>query len=374
MTINTKTLSELADIYYGESPAGIKIGHSGIPIFGTGGLVGYARKPLFETEAIIVGRKGTLGNPIYTTGKFWAIDTTYAVIAKDGNNTKWLYYSLLNFGLDSLNEATGVPSINRGRLYKIFLPYFEYAEQEKISDILSKLDEAISQSEALVRKYQYIKQGLMSDLLTDKKNWAQMPLGEACAKGGGSIQTGPFGSQLHSGDYKNEGIPIITVEHLGDNEIIHSNLPLVGVEDYKRLERYKIIEGDLVFSRVGAIDRCAYVSARENNWLFSGRCLRVRPGKIFDAKFLSYQLNSYDCRQWILNNSVGSTMKCLNTSILSGLPVFIPKIEEQEKIALILTGTDKTIKTEQSELSKLALLKQGLMQDLLSGQVRVVDS
>ena len=214
----------------------------------------------------------------------------------------------------------------------------------------------------------------MSDLLNPKKSWRKMKLGAASARGGGSIQTGPFGSQLHSSDYKEEGMPIITVEHLSENGIIHSNLPLVDKDDYKRLERYKIITGDLVFSRVGAIDRCAYVSEKENNWLFSGRCLRVRPGSEFDPRFLSYQLNHHYCRQWILNNSVGSTMKCLNTKILSDLPVYLPKIEEQKEIDTILTNADNTIAAAQEEVSKLVLLKQGLMQDLLSGQVRVPPS
>ena len=65
-------------------------------------------------------------------------------------------------------------------------------------------------------------------------------------------------------------IPIITVEHLRDGTIAHENLPLVGKSDFQRLRRYKLMAGDLVFSRVGAIDRCAFVSPAEDGWLFSG--------------------------------------------------------------------------------------------------------
>jgi type I restriction enzyme S subunit len=286
----------------------------------------------------------------------------------------FLFY-LLQFSaerLSKLNSQTTQKNLNKQIVSNFEVTYpTDPAEQRAIADILSTVDEAIAQSEALVRKYQSIKQGLMFDLLTPKKDWQRLALGIACGRGGGSIQTGPFGSQLHSSDYQEEGIPIITVEHLSENGIIHSNLPLVGKEDYKRLQRYKIIVGDLVFSRVGAIDRCAYVSEKENGWLFSGRCLRVRPGANFDPRFLSYQLNHYYCRQWILNNAVGSTMKCLNTKILSNLPVYLPRIEEQKEISEILTNADNAIGVEQQELGKLILLKQGLMQDLLSGQVRV---
>lgn len=76
------------------------------------------------------------------------------------------------------------------------------------------------------------------------------------------VQTGPFGSQLHQCDYKSAGTPIITVEHLGDNRVIHENLPLVGEEDRNRLSKYTLRTGDIVFSRVGSVDRCALTLPR----------------------------------------------------------------------------------------------------------------
>ena len=271
-------------------------------------------------------------------------------------------------------------------------------EQRRIAEILDTIDEAIQKTEALISKLKAMKQGLLHDLLTrglDKngklrdpkahpeqfkdlplgripREWKVEKLGEICRRTGGSVQTGPFGSQLHAKDYKDRGIPIITVEHLGDNQIIYNNLPLVGRMDYERLERYRIETGDLVFSRVGAIDRCAYVSEQENGWLFSGRCLRVRTGGNFvNPRFLSFQLNSYGSRKWILNHSVGSTMACLNTSILSEVPVSLPPIQEQRAIALLLDAHDACIRTEEGYRDKLKLQKKGLMHDLLTGKVRV---
>lgn len=287
----------------------------------------------------------------------------------------FLYY-LLQFSADrlsKLNSQTTQKNLNKQIISDFEITYpIEHAEQRTIAEILTTVDDAIEQTEALIRKYQRIKQGLMQDLLKVNESWTILPLGIACKKGGGSVQTGPFGSQLHSSDYKDEGIPIITVEHLGDNEIIHKNLPLVGKEDYLRLSKYKIITGDLVFSRVGAIDRCAYVSENENEWLFSGRLLRVRPGSLFDSRFLSYLLNHYPSRLWILNNSVGSTMKCLNTTILSELPVPIPSITEQKEISEKISSIDDLIRNTVQEMEKIARIKQGLMQDLLTGKVRVV--
>ena len=91
------------------------------------------------------------------------------------------------------------------------------------------------------------------------------------------IQTGPFGSQLHKEDYVEVGTPIVTVEHLGNRVFTEQNLPKVSDEDETRLSKYVLKEGDIVFSRVGSVDRCSYVDAAHDGWMFSGRCLRVRP-------------------------------------------------------------------------------------------------
>jgi type I restriction enzyme S subunit len=118
-------------------------------------------------------------------------------------------------------------------------------------------------------------------------DFAQPPLGDLCVSDDG-VHTGPFGSQLHASDYVNHGTPIITVEHLGDNRIIHADLPLISDEDKERLSKYTLKTSDIVFSRVGSVDRRAIVHSDEDGWLFSGRCLRVRPdqGKI-DPDYLS---------------------------------------------------------------------------------------
>lgn len=82
------------------------------------------------------------------------------------------------------------------------------------------------------------------------------------------VRTGPFGSQLHNEDYVSTGTPIVTVEHLGNRRFSKQNLPLVSDDDKKRLSKYLLQEGDIVFSRVGSVDRCSYVTSAENDWLF----------------------------------------------------------------------------------------------------------
>lgn len=159
-----------------------------------------------------------------------------------------------------------------------------------------------------------------------------------------NVQTGPFGSQLHQRDYRTTGTPIITVEHLGDNRIIHHNLPLVGEDDKIRLQKYLLKEGDIVFSRVGSVDRSVLVRKQEHGWLFSGRCLRVRcnADESF-SPFISYYFQQEDFKENIRRIAVGATMPSINTEILSSISISLPPLQEQKAIAGVLSSLDDKI-------------------------------
>ena len=168
------------------------------------------------------------------------------------------------------------------------------------------------------------------------------PLSKLCVDGG--VQTGPFGSQLHQEDYVEHGTPIITVEHLGENRIVHTNLPRVTDEDRQRLSRYSLKEGDIVFSRVGSVDRRALVQRNEDGWLFSGRCLRVRPNsEILDRQWLSYFFGLPSFQNYIRSIAVGATMPSLNTKLLSDVPIYYPSIDLQRQAARTLIQIDDRI-------------------------------
>lgn len=170
-------------------------------------------------------------------------------------------------------------------------------------------------------------------------------------------QTGPFGSQLHEKDYVQDGTPIVTVEHLGEIGFYTDNLPLVSDKDKARLSKYTLKEGDIVFSRVGSIDRCTYVSKKEEGWLFSGRCLRVRFNEKADPKFISYYFRQKYFKEMMLNISVGATMPSLNTNLMDNIPLFLPEKKDQQKIAAVLSTLDAKIELNQrinAELESMA--------------------
>ena len=162
------------------------------------------------------------------------------------------------------------------------------------------------------------------------------------------IQTGPFGSQLHQEDYVDNGTPIVTVEHLGNRLFTEQNLPRVSDDDKQRLSKYILSEGDIVFSRVGSVDRCSYVDESHDGWMFSGRCLRVRPDKTVLPLYLYYYFCLEETKQFVRNIAVGATMPSINTKLMSEVPVSIPEIESQQRIADILSSIDNKIELNET--------------------------
>jgi len=189
--------------------------------------------------------------------------------------------------------------------------------------------------------------------------WKTVTLGEVA-----DVQTGPFGSQLHQEDYVSVGTPIITVEHLGENHLIHDDLPRVTDADKQRLSKYTLKEGDIVFSRVGSVDRRALVKKEEEGWLFSGRCLRVRPtSDKLNSRFLSYYFGLDNFKKYIRAIAVGSTMPSLNTTILSEIEIPFPPISTQRRIANILSALDEKIELNRQTNSTLEAIAKGTFKE-----------
>ena len=168
-----------------------------------------------------------------------------------------------------------------------------------------------------------------------------------------SVQTGPFGSQLHNEDYVESGTPIITVEHMDGKYIAHRNLPLVSQNDVDRLRKYDLHTGDIVFSRVGSVDRAVMVSQHEDGWLFSGRCLRVRPYDPNSGSYFLWWFNQPVIRQLVTASAVGATMPSINTSILNSIRIVFPQKDIVTQFCKMADGLIEIIATNLEEIRKL---------------------
>lgn len=191
-------------------------------------------------------------------------------------------------------------------------------------------------------------------------NWEQKVLGDIST----SIQTGPFGSQLHQSDYSDEGIPVVMPKDLIRGMVSEESIAQISKEHVERLSKHKIKAGDILYSRRGDVGKCAFASEREIGWICGTECLKVSVDREkADPQFIFYQLQKAETIGWVINHAVGSTMLNLNTSILSAVPIDVPEIETQRKIVKILSSYDSLIKNNQKQIKLLEEAAQRLYKE-----------
>ena len=202
-------------------------------------------------------------------------------------------------------------------------------------------------------------------------DWKIMSLGEICSN---HLQTGPFGSQLHSHEYVENGIPVLMPKDLNDYRADLSSAAKITPKKANDLKKHILKKGDLLFSRRGDVARFALIDEKSEGSICGTGCLKARPNENHSSKFLAYFLQKDSVKQWLEQNAVGQTMPNMNTEILRELPLISASSrKEEEKIAEILSTWDKAIETVEKLVANSQQQKKALMQQLLTGQKRLLD-
>lgn len=143
-------LNELATIHYGKNQSQVACEKSDYPIYGTGGLMGYATRPLYSKPSVLIGRKGTIGKVKYVTHPFWTVDTLfYTEINEEIVMPHYLYYVMSQLDLNAYNEGTTIPSLRTETLNRLEFDIPPIKEQKKVLSILEPIDEKIENNNAI---------------------------------------------------------------------------------------------------------------------------------------------------------------------------------------------------------------------------------
>ncbi len=136
------------------------------PIFGTGGLMGFANSYLYNKPSVLIGRKGTINKPQFKDTPFWTVDTLFYTELSNQVIPKWMYYRFWEIKRKMYNEASGVPSLSASTISNIKIHIPELKEQTKIANILSSADKEIEILNQQLEKLKEQKKGLMQVLLS----------------------------------------------------------------------------------------------------------------------------------------------------------------------------------------------------------------
>lgn len=388
-------LDALAKIHYGKSPNDVISIDGDVPIVGTGGVYGWANRAMFE-KGIVVARKGSLGTPHLFKTPFWPVDTTYTVVPSGSVNIDWLYYSLLSFDLTKLNEATGVPSINRNWLAKITFPNPGAARQQKIATILIGIDTAIEKTEALIAKYQQIKAGLMHDLFTRgvlpngqlrpareqaPELYQEMAIGwipkEWSMRKLGVMARIVSGVTLGSKESVSGGIevPYLRVANVQDGYLDLNEIKTVRITR-KELEQLRLQAGDVLMNEGGDFDklgRGSVWSGEIEDCVHQNHVFRVRTDStnLLPCFLAFYSESSFGKKYFLISSKQSTNLASINSTQLNAYPIALPSLEEQQAIITRISAVNCRIDQMKAEARKLRNKKSGLMYDLLTGKVSV---
>jgi type I restriction enzyme S subunit len=390
---SVKSIGELVTLQYGKSPKDIFSEDGEYPVIGTGGVTGSTSAYLHEGGTTVIGRKGTINKPSYVDGRFWAIDTTYFGDNYRDTDPKWFYYSLNSFDLAKYNEASGVPSLNRDTLNAIQLLKPPLPEQQKIATILSSVDDVIERTRAQIDKLKDLKTGMMQELLTKgigsggvphtefkDSPVGRIPVGWNVSKVGDVTQKFQNGYAFSASGYVDEGVPIVSMAFIGLDGNFNTHYSKTRYWDASQvdsLERYLVKNGDLLIAMTDVtptmelIGRCCIARVNRDHLLNQRVGLIRLDASRVDKLFFSYYSNHDIWRDYARGMSGLGAQANLGTSQIADGMIPLPPLQEQIHISSILQSVDKLIEEKRKRVSIGQAQKKALMQDLLTGKVRV---
>ena len=343
---------------------------------------GVARSRMVYKGDLILSNSMSYGRP-YILNIDGCIHDGWLVIQKYEKtfDRGYLYYALSSDQTMqqyiTMAAGSSVQNLNKEKVSKVVLPCPSIPEQNKIAEILSDIDILITDLQKLIRKKKDIRQGTMQILVTGKKrldgfsgDWVKINLAK------NSRLKARIGWQgLTTAEYLDEGYSyLITGTDFKDGRINWNGCHYVDYDRYAQDPNIQVSNGDLLLTKDGTIGKVAYIADLKRPATLNSGVFLVKPiTDAYTAHFMFYVLESSVFKDFLQQLSAGSTINHLYQKDLVKFDLFVPPTkEEQEAIAGILFDMDSDIHKLEEKLSKYQKVKQGIMEELLTGKVRLV--
>jgi len=322
----------------------------------------------------------------------WLTIQNYAV----SFDKEYLYYLL---GSDEIFKqyvqmaaGSSVQNLNKEKVSDLQLKVPPLPEQQRIAKALSDVDALIFTTEKLLQKKRNIKQGTMQELLTGKKrlpgfcpqtkspaykqtelglipeDWEVKTLNELI----NDISDGPFGSNLKTEHYTTEReVRIIQLSNVGEDGWDNENVKYTTFTHAKEIQRCIVPYGSIVIAKMMPAGRAILCPNQEKMYILGSDCVRISPNNLLDSLFFMYFSKTSFYLNQIKENTQGSTRARTSVSKLKRIEIALPSKKEQNSIAKILSDMDNEIDLLNTKLEKYRNLKTSMMQQLLTGKIRL---
>ncbi|EII9937124.1 restriction endonuclease subunit S [Escherichia coli] len=369
-------LGDVAELQRGFDLPSTKRIEGEIPIVSSSGITGFHVEAKAKAPGVVTGRYGSIGDVFYLEQDFWPLNTSLWVKDFHGNDEKFIYFLLSNFDFKKFSDKTGVPGVNRNDLHAVNVLLPPLSEQKKIAQILSTWDKAISVTEKLLTNSQQQKKALMQQLLTGKKRL----LDENGERFSGDWNSSKLGDLFNF--KKGKGLSKSDLSESGINKcILYGELYTKYAEiAYEVISRTNSSDGQLsepgdillpASTTTSGIDLANATALSEGGILLGGDINILRPKVRLSSPFLAYFLTHMKKNE-ISSRAQGITIIHLYGGDLKSIDIVLPStVQEQQKIATVLSAADAEISILEKKLACLKDEKKALMQQLLTGKRRV---
>ncbi|MFZ2844100.1 restriction endonuclease subunit S [Psychrobacter sp.] len=388
-------IGEALTIKHGKDQKGVESVSGKYPIFGTGGQMGWATAFLYDKPSVLIGRKGSINKPRYITVPFWTVDTLFYSQVHNGYDEKFMFYKFCLIDWTIYNEASGVPSLNARTISNVKISVPKKQEQTAIANALSDVDNLIKSLERLISKKEAIKTATMQQLLTGKTRLPEFAISEDGSKKGfkqtdlGQIPEdwdykalsemtenkglvrGPFGGALKKDSFVRKGFKVYE-----QRNAIYANTDIgkyyINKDKFNELQRFTVKPRDFIVSCSGTIGRIYQIPLNAPAGIINQALLKITLHINTDEQFFYQIFNSKEFQENITDSTQGGAMKNLiGMSEFKKSLMLMPSKPEQTAIATILSDMDTEIQALNIRLAKTQDMKQGMMQQLLTGRVRL---
>lgn len=359
---------DVVTIINGKNQEKVKNPQGAYPIYGSGGIMGFADDYICEKNTVIVGRKGTINKPIYVAKRFWNVDTAFGIKAQEDKlYPKFLYYFCTNFDFEKLNTTVTIPSLTKANLLKIQIPLPPLPIQQKIADILDRASALIEKRKAQIEKLDLLVKSqfveMFGDPVTNTKIWEFGTIRDLVS----DVKYGTSKPAEEPGKYIYLRMNNITY----DGQLDFSNIKYINVED-QELEKYVVRKGDLLFNRTNSKELVGKTAVfREKSpMIIAGYIIRVRTNQKAHAEFLSGFLNSKYGKQLLFDMCKAIIGQAnINAQELQDIKIYIPPLPLQNEFAVFVERVEAQKARIRKSLALLELNYKSLMQKCFQGEI-----
>lgn len=358
--------SEVLTIVNGRNQKQVVCDDGKYPIYGSGGIMGYANDYICKAETVVIGRKGSINKPIFVETPFWNVDTAFGLYANSEKlNSKYLYYFCEKFDFEKLNTTVTIPSLTKSNLLNVEIPLPNLEKQKQIVELLDKVTSLIflrkqqlSKLDELV-KARFVE--MFGDVLLNSMQWPEKTLENMADIVSGITK----GRKTAEADLQE--VPYMAVSNVKDGYIDWTTVKTI-LATRQEIEQYRLMPDDILMTEGGDPDkvgRGAIIKVPLKNSIHQNHIFRVRLNEQeILPDFLAEYLQHQKAKRYFLGCAKQTTgIASINMRQIKALPTLVPPLSLQNQFAAFVERVDKQKQTVQQSLEKLELMKKALMQE-----------